>query len=482
MAAGRERGQALDLMIEGRNQFDSRVAAIEVGAMSYDESSPRKIGEALKRIGGMLGWATDERGPLGQVIERGVKVVIKPNFVMHENGGPGGMPPLLTHQSLVRAATEAALLADPAEVLVGDAPIQGCDFDLLLKNAELDQWSRQLQHQDSRFKGIRDFRRTVATFVDGVRIADENVQSEDHFVLFDLADQSLLEPITGDNPSFRVTCYDPRLMAKTHAPGCHRYLIAREILEAQVIVNLPKLKTHQKAGITCALKNLIGINGNKEYLPHHRIGGLELGGDCYPGSSDLKRALEFIHDRQNMTKSHAAGRIWRTAANQFYRLLRLKGDEFGIEGSWSGNDTIWRTCLDLNRILLYGTPQGMMAEEVQRRVIHITDAIVAGQGKGPLSPEPLPLGLIVAGANAAAVDWIGAHLLGYSPENIPIVREALGTFRWPLTSFTRRDIRLLGDLGEGVADEVLKHRSSEPISYPAGWRDAAHSRASQPIP
>jgi len=33
------------------------------------------------------------------------------------------------------------------------------------------------------------------------------------------------------------------------------------------------LKLHRKAGITCALKNLIGINGNKEYLPHHRLGG-----------------------------------------------------------------------------------------------------------------------------------------------------------------------------------------------------------------
>ena len=44
----------------------------------------------------------------------------------------------------------------------------------------------QLQLQDSRFKGIRDFRRTVATFVDGVRIAEENVQPEDRFVLFDL--------------------------------------------------------------------------------------------------------------------------------------------------------------------------------------------------------------------------------------------------------------------------------------------------------
>jgi len=468
-------------MIESQKQFDPRVAAVDVGAKRYDESSSRRAGEAIARMGDMLGWSDDERGPLGQVIARGAKVVIKPNFVMHENSGPWGMPPLLTHQSLVQAATEAALRADPAEVVVGDAPIQGCDFDLLLKNAELDGWSQRLQQQDSRFKGIRDFRRTVATFVDGVRIADENVQSEDRFVLFDLAGDSLLEPITDDNPSFRVTCYDPRLMAKTHARGCHRYLIAREILEADVIVNLPKLKTHMKAGITCALKNLIGINGNKEYLPHHRIGGFDLGGDCYPGSSDLKRALEFIHDRQNMTKSHTAGRMWRTAANQFYRLLRLKGDRFGIEGSWSGNDTIWRTCLDLNRILLYGTPQGTMADDVQRRVIHITDAVVAGQGNGPLAPEPLPMGLLLAAGNAAAMDWVGAHLLGYPPENIPIVHEALETFRWPLTSFAGSDIRILGDLGEGVADEILARRPTERINHPVGWRDVAHSQVPQAV-
>ena len=66
------------------------------------------------------------------------------------------------------------------------------------------------------------------------------------------------------------------------------------------------------------------------------------------------------------------------------------------------------------------------------------------------------MGLLLAGENAAAVDWIGAYLLGYPPENIPIVREALGTFCWPLTSFGREDIRLVGDLGEGVADEVLR--------------------------
>jgi uncharacterized protein (DUF362 family) len=91
------------------------------------------------------------------------------------------------------------------------------------------------------------------------------------------------------------------------------------------------------------------------------------------------------------------------------------------------------------------------------------------------------MGLLFAGANAAAVDWIGAYLLGYPPENIPIVREALETFRWPLTSFTRRDIRLLGDLGEGVADEVLKRWPAEPINHPTGWRDVAHSQVPQAV-
>jgi len=459
--------------------FDSRVAAVDTGVMNYSQSTNSTITAALDGIGRMLGWDAGDRGPLGQVITPGSKVVLKPNWVMHENSGPWGMPPLVTHQSVVQATTEAALRAGAGEVVVGDAPIQICDFPLLLHNTGLDEWAERLKTSEPRFKGIRDFRRTVSRLVDGVRIADENVQAEDGFVLFDLAGDSLLEPITDENASFRVTCYDPRLLAKTHAPGCHRYLIAREILEADVIVNLPKLKTHQKAGITCALKNLIGINGNKEYLPHHRIGGHELGGDCYPGGSDLKRALEFVHDRQNMTKSHAAGRMWRSAATQIYRLLRLKGDRYGIEGSWSGNDTIWRTCLDLNRILLYGTPQGTMSDEVQRRVIHIADAIVAGQGNGPLAPEPLPMGLLLAGENAAAVDWVGAHLLGYPPENIPIVRQALGRFRWPLTSFSGKDIRLVGDIGEGVAGEVLGRRPNETINHPVGWKDVARSPAHQ---
>ena len=38
----------------------------------------------------------------------------------------------------------------------------------------------------------------------------------------------------------------------------HELEVARELLEADVVINLPKLKTHQMMGLTCAVKNMFG--------------------------------------------------------------------------------------------------------------------------------------------------------------------------------------------------------------------------------
>jgi len=38
----------------------------------------------------------------------------------------------------------------------------------------------------------------------------------------------------------------------------HRLQVARQILDADLIINLPKLKTHQMIGLTCGVKNLFG--------------------------------------------------------------------------------------------------------------------------------------------------------------------------------------------------------------------------------
>src|SRR5262245_8660741 len=472
-----DRGLGIDAIRDPRSATrDPRVALTALPSPAYtDESAPGdQVQQALGRVAEELRWSEEERGPFGRMIPRGARVLIKPNLVLHENEGPWGIDPLVTHQSLIRAVVEGALRAGPSEVLIGDAPLQGCDFQRLLSVTGLGAWADRLMRVEPAFKGIRDFRRTTCVFVNGVRLAAESLQPEERFVLFDLGRNSLLEPVTHGRDAFRVTCYDPRLLARTHAPGRHQYLIAKEVIEADVIINLPKLKTHKKAGITCALKNLIGINGNKEYLPHHRRGGSQTGGDCYPNYNVIKSALEYSADQENMTSSFVMAKVWHGVGRQFIRALRLTGDRVGADGSWSGNDTIWRTCLDLNRILLYGRPDGAMAGQPQRRVFHVVDAVVAGQGDGPLRPQPLPLGLILAGHSAAAVDRVGAHLLGYDPEKLSIVREAFGGVQWPIASFDPADVSILGDWKVGPTDQVFRERENlTPVIHPVGWRDAS---------
>jgi uncharacterized protein (DUF362 family) len=435
---------------------------------------PETLSRALTRVAEALAWG-DADVPFRRVVPPGSRVLVKPNWVLHHNRGTGGLTPLVTSPALVRTVTALLLRGGPRRVTVGDAPLQECDLAALLRASGLDAWARRLADDDRRFAGLHDFRRTTCVMREGVRVASEAERPLADFVLFDLGPDSLLEPVTSPRAPFRVTQYDPRHLAATHGPGRHRYLVAREVLDADVIVNLPKLKTHLKAGVTAALKNLIGINGNKEYLPHHRLGGAAGGGDCYPGRSRVKRALEWAHDRGNEAGGPAARRFWRDIVRVLDRARRAGGDHVGVEGAWAGNDTIWRTCLDLNRILLHGRVDGTLAEGVQRRVVHVVDAVVAGQGDGPLAPDPLELGLLVGGESAAAVDWVAARLLGYDPRAVPLVREAFAPFRWPLVAFAPEDVRITGDLGEGPADAVPA-RPPRPVRHPAGWRAASLAR------
>ncbi|MCC6927905.1 MAG: DUF362 domain-containing protein [Gemmatimonadaceae bacterium] len=434
----------------------------------------REVQRAVRGVAARLGWSGSADAPaFARVLPAGARVVVKPNLVLHTNRGDGGIEPLLTHTAMIRVVVEELLASGAGAVVLGDAPIQECDFNALLEVTGLGEWAATLAAREPRFSGPRDYRRTHASFVDGVRVEREGVLSVDRFVLYDLGSESLLEPISRPG-IFRVTQYPPGEMERTHGPGRHQYLVARDIIEADVVVNLPKLKTHKKAGVTCALKNLIGINGNKEYLPHHRVGGASDGGDCYPGSDAVKRALEYVYDQANTTRSLGVRRALSLPTRVLERVLHERGDELGIEGSWSGNDTIWRTCLDLNRVLLYGRPDGTVANDPQRRVLHLVDAITAGHANGPLRPEPLPMGLVIGGDNAAAVDLVAARLLGYDPARIPIAAHAFDRFHWPLTGFAADEVEVLDESGESVAALELPARTAgvETMRYPVGWLDA----------
>ena len=449
---------------------DPRVSVARVSSSTYDKA---EVESAIRNLCDSLGWATPDRGCLGQVIAPGSKVVVKPNLVLHENRGKGGLLELVTNAALIKVVVDEALKAQPSRIIVGDAPVQSCDFEALLDRTGLRAWSEDLQAREVAFGGILDFRRTVSQVRNGIRYAHDGIRPVDNYVLYNLGSESLLEPISDEKRPFRVTCYDPRLLERTHSPGNHQYLVARDVINADVVINLPKLKTHKKAGITNALKNLVGINGNKEYLPHHRIGGSDSGGDCYPGRDPLKRMLEVVLDTQNSASTRVVEKTMSVVSENLLRLSRLRGDEIGVEGSWSGNETVARMTLDLNRILLYGKPDGSLSDDVQRRVIHICDAVVAGQGDGPLASEPLDLGLVLASGNPAAMDQVGARLLGYDPAKVPLLIHAFGDFRWPIAKFEHEEM-VLTDADRAIditEDELLE--KDLPVRHPAGWRAVA---------
>lgn len=65
-----------------------------------------------------------------------------------------------------------------------------------------------------------------------------------------------LEGDAGDRGRFSPFSASVKVATKT---GTFQQLeMAQDILDADVIINLPKLKTHQMMGMTCGVKNLFG--------------------------------------------------------------------------------------------------------------------------------------------------------------------------------------------------------------------------------
>ena len=371
----------------------------------------------------------DKNAPLSDIVDPGMTVLVKPNWVLHENFSGKGMDSLVTHPNFILAVLQEVFRAKPGRVIIGDAPIQACDFDLLVT----DHWRAEVEAIATCPFEIIDFRRTVLRKGGLSEGQDTNVRGDENFILFDLGKDSLLEPVSRQENRFRITCYDPDQLADKHRPGKHQYLLCREPFEADIIINLPKLKTHKKAGITAALKNIVGLNGNKEYLPHHRLGGANEGGDCYPGFAPLKKMAEYCLDEANRTIGAESCTNWLKRAN---RLLKVHGKVGNpeIEGGWYGNDTVWRMTLDLNRLLLYGRMDGTLSDEPLRKIFTITDAIVAGESEGPLAPSPVSFGIMTFAESSAFADLVHAALMRFNPGRIPMVLEAFNSFRYPLVN------------------------------------------------
>jgi hypothetical protein len=348
---------------------------------------------------------------------RDKSILIKPNWVMHSDKMDDESCLFTNHTFLIKFI-ECIVENRPKKIVIGDAPIQLCNWDLLIPDSfykAIDVLSTSTAIPIS----ILDLRRS--SWDSKQNILNENKQPIDRYVIFDLKNRSFLEPISTTNGNFRVTNYDPARLRHSHNLNTHKYCISKELFEADIIFNIPKIKTHQKTGITNALKNVVGLNGDKGFLPHHRIGGTLTGGDCYPGNNPLRKLSEKVSDTANKLKgkklyygfAYLSALLWHMNKNSSYHTR---------SGGWYGNDTTWRMVLDLNYIASFGLIDGSFSTRQTRKIYSLSDGILGGQGDGPLRPEPLPLGIILFSDSCLLSDYIASILMRFDPNKIPIIK------------------------------------------------------------
>ncbi len=133
---------------------------------------------------------------------RGRSVLLKPNMVEYESGKA-----INTHPLVVAGAVVALRRAGAREVVVGEAPGHRRDVEYLLTSTGLFDQLRELK----------------------TRFVDLNHD--------DVREVPLLGQFS----------------------GLGRLALPVSVLAADLVVTMPKLKTHHWAGMTCAMKNLFGI-------------------------------------------------------------------------------------------------------------------------------------------------------------------------------------------------------------------------------
>lgn len=398
-------------------------------------------------------WGSEAWDPLGAYINPGETVVLKPNLIKESHPrDPEGWRYVLTHGSVIRAVADyvAVALKGRGTIIVADAPQTDSSFSAIVEVLGLEQLAEFYRSEGLNFELV-DLRREEWRAEGGVIVNRRDLPGDPRGnVRFDLGARSELVGHPGAGRYYGAD-YDSAAVNSHHVGGRHEYLIGASVINADVVINIPKLKTHKKAGITVALKNLVGINGDKNWLPHHTEGSPTRGGDEHPDPGLLHRVERWgaAHLRRLSLRSPRLGTLIHRQARRLGEPVFGETESVIRSGNWWGNDTIWRMCLDLNKMLLYGESDGSIREPgpaSRKRYLAVVDGIVAGHRRGPVNPDPLGAGLVLFGMHPASVDAAAAIIMGFDPDRIPIVRNAFKCEMLPLCEWGWRDVELLSSV------------------------------------
>ncbi len=423
----------------------SRVAVVSRPGLAYPPNAaapfdpPGAVYGAVEDLFRTLGLdraraGTPEWNPLGDVIAPGDRVVVKPNFVtnryFHEELRGDRLDCSSTHGSVLRPVLDYAVraLRGRGRVDVVDTPVEGCDLEAVVDGLGVRATIERLRARAAPidFLDLRHFRVVPTMALDDVRrfgrswnlglLVRRSLPGDPRgYQVVTLDGESAFEEVPERLPHLCFHRSHPETPRPHHRRGRHEYSIPRTVLEADVILNLPKLKTHKKTGITLAQKAVIGLTNEKYWLPHYTQGTPAEGGDELPERPPLAERIEARLSRLPLPGDHSL----------IARAPRLGAGALVTDGSWHGNDTVWRTIADLDRVVLRADRDGVVRDRAMRRMLIIADGIVAGEGEGPLGATPRSAGLLIGGADMALVDLVGARAMGFDPDAMPMIRRAL---------------------------------------------------------
>jgi len=309
-------------------------------------------------------YGTKFWNPFKELVKEGEIVFIKPNMIAEKHKFRDDWEYVVTHGSVIRPIVDYLYIAmnGKGRIIIGDGPQTDSNFWKIAKLIGL------FEIQEAYNNLSKNFEVEIINLQDEYWITEDDVY-EDTIklvgdprgrIFFNLANDSCFSELDGLGRKYYGAFYDIDETNRAHSNGNHIYAIARSPIIADLFINVPKLKTHKKCGITVNLKSLVGINANKNLLPHYTIGTPENGGDQFP-KSNVKNKLE--------NKIVLEAKKLLLTKNKLFQLLarKLKGLAYFIfgdtkevirSGNWYGNDTVWRMALDLNKILFYGNFDG----------------------------------------------------------------------------------------------------------------------------
>jgi uncharacterized protein (DUF362 family) len=406
------------------------------------------------RLAGLdeIRFGTADWNPLAELVHPGETVLLKPNMVHQRHPrDPQGWRYVITHGSIIRALADYVwkAIGPHGKIILADAPQTNASFSELVSLLGLDRIRDFYRTRHLNFE-IVDLRRAEWTTREDVVVERKplpaNLYGE---IAFDLGPRSEFAGHAGEGNYYGAD-YDSAVVNAHHSGGRHQYLVAGCAIRADVIFSLPKLKTHKKAGVTASIKNLVGVNADKNWLPHHTEGAPVHGGDEHP-NPDLKH-------RSERRAASALRRFTLSFPNAGPRMLRLArkigrpvfGDTERVirSGNWWGNDTVWRMCLDLNKIVSYGNADGSFrpaSPANRKRHCVLVDGILSGEGSGPMNPDPFPAGIALFGLHPPSVDATCAYLMGFDPDKVPIIRQAFQCRDLPLAEHPWKDIVVISN-------------------------------------